>query len=102
MASVKERKEAISRGAPMRQNELRFVVVNDPEHDFDLMQEAQLGDWTVADVRKVDGRWFITFFPLSQTGECEIPWEMFLKISQRFAQFINEMEHSPSPDAGSI
>jgi broad specificity phosphatase PhoE len=86
----------------MKQNELQFMVVNDPEHDFDLMQEAQLGDWTVADVRKVGGRWLITFFPPWQEGRCEIPWETFLKISQRFTGFIHEMEHPPSTNVESM
>ena len=80
----------------MRQLELHFVVVNDPEHGFDLMQEAQLGDWTVADIRKVDERWLITFFPPAQGGQCEITWETFLEISRQFTSFIHEMEHTLS------
>ena len=31
----------------MGQHELHFVVVSDSEHDFDLMQEDQLGDGMV-------------------------------------------------------
>ncbi len=78
----------------MQREGLWFVVVNDPEHDFDLMQEASIDDWTAADMRKVNGKWFVTFFPKEAPKGvwCELTWETFLRISQKFTEFVREME----------
>ena len=76
----------------MEQESVHFVVVNDPEHDFDLMMEVSMGSdsRSIADIRRVSRSWFITFF--CQGRELEIQWETFLAISKKFAGFIQEIE----------
>lgn len=56
----------------MEQKSLHFIVVNDAEHDFDLMMEVSMGtdSRSIADIRRVSGIWFITFF--CQGGQLEL------------------------------
>lgn len=76
----------------MEQKSLHFVVVNDPEHDFDLMMEVSRGNdsRSIADLRRIHGDWFITFF--CQEPGLELDWKAFLTLSEKFADFIEEME----------
>ena len=47
--------------------ELHFVIVNDGAHDFDLTQEALIGDRMVAVIYRVGWgsaeEWHVSFFP---------------------------------------
>ncbi len=72
----------------MQQEQLRFVVTNDPSLDFDLIQEAWIGNQQVADVRQVNGAWKVTFFPQGQF--CELSWKAFTEIYLAFSKFIVE------------
>lgn len=76
----------------MEHTSLHFIVVNDPEHDFDLMMEVSMGtdSRSIADIRRISRRWFITFF--CQGRELELQWETFQTISQSFADFMQEMD----------
>lgn len=56
---------------------LSFIVANDSEHDFDLVQEAWLGDWMVAMLYRVgygaNEEWHISFFSEKRgSQECEL------------------------------
>jgi hypothetical protein len=75
---------------------LHFVVVNDPTHDFDLTQEAWIGDQMVAMIYRVGWdsaeQWHVSFFPELEEGqECELSWEVFQRITQTFTAFREEM-----------
>ena len=76
----------------MEQSFPRFTIVNDPEHDFNLMMEVSTDNnsSSVADVRKASGIWLITFF--CREHQLELEWESMLKIMQKFADFVQEME----------
>lgn len=46
------------------ENKLEFVVINDPELDFELVQEAWMNEkYLVAVAHKIDGEWRVTFIP---------------------------------------
>lgn len=72
----------------MNESTLKFVVTNDPELNFDLVQEAWINDRLTADVRYVNGNWQVTFFQNNQF--CEISWTAFEEIHKAFSKFINE------------
>lgn len=73
----------------MQQEQLRFIVANDPEHDFDLMLEAYRGNELIADVHKVEMNWEVRFFVENMLRE--ISWENFTRVYKTFSQFIAEM-----------
>lgn len=87
----------------MSLQELHFIVANDPAHDFDLMQEAWIGDWMVAVIYRVGWEsaeeWHISFFP-QQKENLELPWEIYQKITQTFAAFREEMDQAPNIPEG--
>lgn len=70
----------------MQNRQLEFVVVNDPENDFEIMQEVWLDNQQIADLRLVEGEWKVTFF--SKDGMSETPWILFEEIHQAFQKFI--------------
>jgi hypothetical protein len=71
----------------VEQEPVRFVITNDPDHNFDVIQEAWIGDHEVADVRQIDGKWQISFF--SESGVCELNWEVYMEIHRAFLKFIS-------------
>ena len=75
--------------------ELHFIVANDDAHDFDLMQEAWIGNQMVAVIYRVGWgaamEWRVSFYP-RQNGGLELPWETYQKITQTFAAFREEMD----------
>ena len=73
----------------MQQEQLRFIVTNDPEHDFDLMLEAYRGHELLADVRLVEDDWAVRFF--MEESLYELSWEAFARMHKTFSQFIAEM-----------
>ena len=83
-----------SKEREMKQEQLRFVVASDRSLDFELIEEAWIGDREVADVRQVDGEWQVTFFPNGKF--CELSWEVFAKIYQEFSKFVTEQSSSLS------
>ncbi|MCI0440201.1 MAG: hypothetical protein L0177_13885 [Chloroflexi bacterium] len=72
---------------------MQFVVANDPELDFDLLQEAWQDDHLLADLRYVDGEWQVTFF--SDDRRFEVPWAQLAEIHKRFGRFIKEQKDKP-------
>ena len=72
----------------MQQEHLRFVVTDDFDLKFTLIQEAWIGEREVADLRRVDGEWRITFFPEGQF--CELSWQTLTEIYQTFSKFVSE------------
>ena len=86
--------------------ELRFLVVNDPTHDFDLTQEALIGDWLSAAIYRVGWgsaeEWRVSFSPRQQGSQAfELSWETFQKIAQTFAAFREEMRPKTEDSQGS-
>ena len=77
----------------MQKQQLKFVVTNDPDLDFDLIREAWLNNEVVADIRSVDNIWKISFFPTNERY-CELSWDMLKEIHKGFAEFIKEREAS--------
>lgn len=67
-----------------------FVVTNDPDLDYDLIQEAWIQNEQVADVRHVNNVWKVTFF--SQEGQRELSWDVLQKIYSVFFKFIQESD----------
>lgn len=72
----------------MEQKRLNFVIANDSSLDFDLIEEAWIGEQEVADVRRVNNKWQITFFPEGKF--CELSWQDFTEIYQQFSRFVTE------------
>jgi hypothetical protein len=78
----------------MREEGLRFVVTNSPDFDMDLLEEAYIGEEQVADIRRVEDDWKVTFFPndkLSEKPVCELSWEILAEIQAAFSKFRMEM-----------
>ena len=76
--------------------ELRFVVVNDPTHDFDLTQEAIIGNEIVAVMYRAGWgsaeEWRVSFFLQPEGSQAgTLSWETFQKITQTFAAFREEI-----------
>lgn len=69
-------------------NKLEFIVTNDPENDFELMQEVWLNDQEIADLRLIDDEWQVTFFPCKDSF-FEIPLDTFEKIYKAFDDFVS-------------
>lgn len=63
---------------------LRFVVTDDPEHDFDLVLEAWREEQLVAILRN-KGDWIQTFF--SQNGSIDLPWAQLEEMFWRGRDF---------------
>jgi len=79
----------------MQEEGLRFVVTNSPDSDMDLLEEAYIGKEQVADIRRVENCWKVTFFPndkLLEKSVCELPWEVLTEIQAAFSKFRTEME----------
>jgi len=79
----------------MQEENLRFVVTNSPDFDMDLLEEAYIGSEQVADIRRVENSWKVTFFPndkISDTSVCELPLEILTKIHAAFFKFRTEMD----------
>lgn len=74
------------------QQQIHFIVTNDPEHDFDLMLEAYKGDELIADVRDVDDNWIVRFFV--EHSLYETSWQDLAKVYEAFSKFIAEMTTS--------
>jgi peroxiredoxin len=76
----------------MPQEKLQFVIANNPASDFELVLEVEIDGWTAADIHAVNGQWVVTFFPSpkQETGGCELPWEIFQQIFEKFRQFMRE------------
>jgi hypothetical protein len=84
---------------------LHFVVANDANHDFDLVQEAWMGGVMVAILHREgygdEMRWRVNFYapyrqdtPYSKViveSSCELGWEDFQCIAQSFADFQKRM-----------
>ncbi|EFH81234.1 hypothetical protein [Ktedonobacter racemifer] len=79
--------------------ELHFIVANDDAHDFDLMQEAWIGNQMVAVIYRVGWEaameWRVSFYPQQKWG-LELPWETYQMITQTFAAFREEMDQIPN------
>jgi len=84
----------------MQQEQIRFIVTNDPEHDFDLMLEAYEGNELIADVRNVDDGWAVRLF--IENPLYEISWENFVRIQKTFSQFVAEMTTPSESRQGKI
>jgi hypothetical protein len=79
----------------MQEESLHFVVTNGPDFDMDLLEEAYIGEEQVADIRRVENSWKVTFFPndkISDTSVCELPWEVLVEIHAAFSKFKMEMD----------
>ncbi len=72
----------------MAEQSLYFVVTDDFDLEYTLIQEAYIGEEEVADVRYVNGDWQVTFFADNQ--RCELSWEDFSNIHRSFAEFVAE------------
>lgn len=72
----------------MEQQKLRFVVTDDLDLEFTLIQEAWIGEREVADVRNVNGVWQVSFFPDGQ--QCQLSWNDFTEIYRSFSAFVTE------------
>lgn len=72
----------------MQKENLQFIVVNDPENDFDLMQEVYANNELLAVVRRSNGQWKVTFFSDTKS---EISWKDFTTIHTVLSLFIAEM-----------
>lgn len=70
----------------MQNEQLEFIIANDPENDFELIEEVWLNNQQIADLRLVEGEWRVTFF--SNSGSPEISWSFFEEIYQTFQKFI--------------
>ena len=67
-------------------NQLQFVVTNDPELDYELVQEVWLYEQLLADLRYVDSEWVVTFFVQNRTPHLSL--ENFTEIQRTFQQFV--------------
>jgi len=68
------------------------VVTNDPELDFDLVQEVWFADRLIAVLRQVAGDWQVTFIP---DGDfCQLSWQEMMEIRQAFSIFISESKQA--------
>lgn len=79
----------------MQEEGLRFVVTNSPDSDMNLLEEAYIGKEQVADIRRVENSWKVTFFPndkILEKSVCELPWEVLTEIQTAFAKFRTEMD----------
>jgi len=75
-----------------KETRLEFVVTNDPELDFDLVQEVWLADRLIAVLRQVAGDWQVTFIP---DGDfCQLSWQDLMDIKQAFSIFISESKQA--------
>ncbi len=74
----------------MAHSQLRFIVTNAPELDFDLIQEAWIDEQEIADVRQIHGKWEITFF--HHNSCCTLSWKNFTEIYYTFATFIADQD----------
>ncbi|MBC6424072.1 MAG: hypothetical protein GDA43_18055 [Hormoscilla sp. SP5CHS1] len=75
-----------------KETRLEFVVTNDPELDFDLVQEVWLADRLIAVLRQVAGDWQVTFIP---DGDfCQLSWQDLMEIRQAFSIFISESKQA--------
>ena len=70
----------------MKNEQLEFVIANDPENNFELMQEVWLDNQQIADLRLVEGAWKVTFFANDRLPE--MPWSLFEEIYQTFQKFM--------------
>lgn len=67
-------------------NQLQFIVTNDPDLDYDLIQEVWLDETLLADLRYVEDEWVVTFFV--QNGTPHLSLENFTEIERTFQQFV--------------
>ena len=75
------------------ENKLEFVVINDPELDFELVQEAWMNEkYLVAVAHKIDGEWRVTFIPYGEF--CQLFWQALVAIYQSFSKFVSEQTQS--------
>lgn len=72
----------------MTEQTLNFVVTDDFDLEYTLIQEAYIGEEEVADVRYINGNWQVTFFANNQ--QRELSWEDFSNIYRSFAEFVAE------------
>lgn len=67
-------------------NQLQFVVVNDPELDYELIQEVWFEEQLLADLRYVEGEWVVTFFVQNKAHRLSL--KNFAEIQHNFQQFV--------------
>lgn len=72
----------------MAEQSLYFVVTDDFDLEYTLIQEAYIGEEEVADIRYINGDWQVTFFADNQ--RCVLSWEDFSNIYRSFAEFVME------------
>jgi hypothetical protein len=71
---------------------LRFVVSSASITEY-LILEAYIDDKYVADVFNENGVWQVDFMP--NNTQWSLSWEIFTKIHQHFANFVEEMKTYP-------
>jgi len=76
----------------MQNSKLEFVIANEPDLDFDLVQEAWLDEQLIADVRFVKGNWQVIIY--SDRLNPQFMWEVFSEIHRTFSIFIQEQSTS--------
>lgn len=72
----------------IQSRQLQFIVTNDPEFDYELIQEVWLNEQLLADLRYVEGKWIVTFFV--QHTSHQLSLADLTEIQHNFHHFVQE------------